>query len=361
MDSSLLNRKGTQVESKVGIVVLNYNTWEDTLECLGSLLKLDYLNYSIVIVDNDSKNDSMERILQWANGYFSIFLTKESSYKEYSIPSLYDITSNEVTGGKYYTKEVILDENKKVTLTFINSGINGGYAAGNNIGIQYLLDRGDTDFFWILNNDTVVDSNALNNTFDTIYQLESQGNKLGIFGHRLTYYFTPDTFQASFYLYNKFLATTRPVVDISNNYILLDLERAYPTGASIIVSKQFIKEVGLMSEDYFLYFEEPDWAFRANVKGFKLLIINNACIFHKEGGAAGSNADVNKKSKLSDLYSLRNRLVITKKFFPKNTFSVKLGLFVALLNRIKRRQFNRALFIMKLIFSKSPYQKINLK
>ena len=53
---------------KVYIILLNYNGWRDTQECLESVLKLDYPNFQIIVVDNQSPNDSMSHLLAWAKG-----------------------------------------------------------------------------------------------------------------------------------------------------------------------------------------------------------------------------------------------------------------------------------------------------
>ena len=58
-----------QYTSKVYIILVNYNGWKDTLECLESILKNDYTNYQIIVVDNNSSDDSMSYIINWANGF----------------------------------------------------------------------------------------------------------------------------------------------------------------------------------------------------------------------------------------------------------------------------------------------------
>lgn len=64
------------MHEKVYIVILNYNNWKDTIECLESVLKSDYLNYQVIVVDNNSPNNSMDKIIQWADGKQNSFYTK---------------------------------------------------------------------------------------------------------------------------------------------------------------------------------------------------------------------------------------------------------------------------------------------
>ncbi|HIP33256.1 MAG TPA: hypothetical protein EYG89_00650 [Bacteroidia bacterium] len=120
----------------------------------------------------------------------------------------------------------------------------------------------------------------------------------------------------------------------------------------MLVSKGFIKEVGLMCEDYFLYFEELDWAIRGKKKGYQLGYCWESKVYHKEGGSIGSSSKGEEKSEIADYYGLRNRIVFTKKFYPKYLLSVYLGFIMVIWNRIRRGHFKRILKILKLIRSK---------
>ena len=56
-------------KEKVYIIILNYNGWENTIECLESVLKIDYSNFQIIICDNNSTDNSFEKIIEWSEGY----------------------------------------------------------------------------------------------------------------------------------------------------------------------------------------------------------------------------------------------------------------------------------------------------
>jgi hypothetical protein len=107
-----------------------------------------------------------------------------------------------------------------------------------------------------------------------------------------------------------------------------------------------------MCEDYFLYFEELDWATRAKGK-FSLAFASRSVVYHKEGGTIGTKSDPMEKSFLSDYFSLRNRLVFTRKHHPVALPTVWFGLFVALANRLRRGQIDRARMILRLIVGKN--------
>ncbi len=114
----------------------------------------------------------------------------------------------------------------------------------------------------------------------------------------------------------------------------------------MFVSREFIEDVGLMDERYFLYFEDLDWSERAKRKGYELKYCWKSKVYHKEGGSIGSSSKGEKKSKLADYYGIRNRIIFTKKFYPQYQWSVYLSLLGVILNRIKRKQFDR----IKLVF-----------
>ena len=54
------------MEPKVSIIILNWNGWEDTIECLESLFQIDYNNYTVVLVDNNSQDESIEKIRKYS-------------------------------------------------------------------------------------------------------------------------------------------------------------------------------------------------------------------------------------------------------------------------------------------------------
>jgi len=151
--------------SKVYIIILNYNGWKDTIECLESVLKNDYKNYQIIVVDNNSPNNSMDYIINWADGKQEVVYDENSQLKYLSQPF-----EPKPLDYVFYTKEEALsggDREKEVKLNnpiiFIQAGENGGFAAGNNIGIKYALAKDDFEYVWLLNNDTVIKTNSLSN------------------------------------------------------------------------------------------------------------------------------------------------------------------------------------------------------
>jgi len=314
---------------------------------------LDHKNYKVVVVDNASPNGSLEKIISWAEGRVSAEIDNNElaslSCPASPKPREYKLFNAE--GSSIYpVKELGESEG---SLVFIQSNENKGFSAGNNIGIKYALDNGDADYIWLLNNDTVVDHQSILFFLERMSFYKKNEIKAGIVGAKLLYYHDPQVIQAAGGIFNKVLATTKHVGMGERDRGQFDCEIGmdYPVGASLFVSVQFIRDVGLMCEDYFLYFEELDWVLRGCRKGWVVGYSWDSKIFHKEGGSIGSNSRAKKKSRLSDYYGVRSRIIFTRKFYPKYLFLVRAGLLITAAKRIIRGQFGRAGMVVRILFS----------
>jgi GT2 family glycosyltransferase len=144
----------------------------------------------------------------------------------------------------------------------------------------------------------------------------------GICGSTLLHYHDPRRIQAlGGSSYNPWLGRGRhisgglPADKSTIQPSAVESDLSYVVGASMLVRRRFLEEVGLMSEHYFLYFEELDWALRARSR-FSLAYSPNSVVYHKEGASTGSSALAVRRSRLADFYSSRNRMLITRKYFP---------------------------------------------
>lgn len=332
----------TMSSPKVYIIVLNYKTWEDTIECIESLLVINYDNYEIIIIDNDSKNDSLKNLLTWAvdENNKPSNAEKHSSKKQKEEFNRFNFTQLEYTKDN---KFIIKFQNKSggKTIELIDSGINLGYAYGNNCGIKRVQEKGDADFVWILNNDTIVDADSLKNMVNTAISTRSNGLKIGLIGSVLLYYDNRKTIQGVAGHYNKIFGTSEHI-DVNkkfdnqfNDFVLLK-ENQYPIGASLLASIDFIKDVGCMSEEYFLFYEELDWCIRGLNKGWSSGYCGKSLVYHKEGATIGTKRK--NRSELAEFYLFRNRILFTKKYFICYSPIIIARLFFML---IKRALLNR--------------------
>jgi len=267
------------MNKKVYIILLNYNGWKDTIECLESILKNNYDNYQIIVVDNDSPNKSMGYIINWAEGKQEVVYDENSQLKHLSQPH-----EQKPLNYVFYTKEEALNGGDKEKdsklnnpIVFIQSGENGGFAAGNNIGIKYALAKDDFEYVWLLNNDTVIEK-------DSLTTLLLNTNQTTVFGSLIKYY---DTFEVnSFGVFYKNYRFKNNIKIPKNSSCELDVWAIH--GASMLISKKTFKDIGLIHEKYFLYLEETDYCRKAASKGFKLKVNSSSVIYHKEGKSTNS-------------------------------------------------------------------------
>lgn len=334
---------------RIGVVVLNWNGWPDTLECLESLLRCRGVDGPIVVCDNASDDDSLDRIRDWAQGRLDVWTPRAAPLRALSHPPHprpipyveHDRATAERGGGPG-------EKDAAIRLVLVRTGDNLGYAGGNNVGMRYLLARGDIDAVWLLNNDTVVDPGAA----EALAAEVRRDPRVGLCGSTLLYYQEPDRVQAAGGAsYNAWLALPRHIGESRPLASIPAAEEvraklAYPTGASMLVTRAFLEEVGLMSEDYFLYFEELDWACRGAGR-FQVGYAPESRVYHREGRSTGTDGP-ERKSAMADYYFLRNRLRVTRRHYPRREATVRLGLLIALANRLRRRQWDRVGMIARI-------------
>ena len=220
-------------------MILNWRGWQDTLACIQSLKRSDYTNLQIVVVDNDSQDESVSQI--------------RVSYPD---------------------------------IALIETRRNLGFAGGNNIGIRYALEHG-AEYIWLLNNDTVVDPGALT----AMVELAEKDRRIGVVGSVLYYMEQPTKVQA-------WGGGRVNLITGRSRHLLAPGEPHYITGASVLLRSEAIKQVGLLDEGFFMYWEDVDLSLRLRKAGWKLAVADDARVLHKESASAG------KKSSFQDeLYS----------------------------------------------------------
>ena len=253
-------------KGKVAIILLNYNGASDTIECIESIKHSVYTNYEIIVVDNCSTDNSVEQL------------------EKYSI---------------------------NADFTLIRSKKNNGFSAGNNIGIKDIIKK-DFDYVLLLNNDTLVSpdfleklingfncSNSCGVTIAKIYY-ENDRDIIWYAGGNLNF----RTSRTEHWNYNK-----KDAFEIKK-----PCKVSFATGCCMCLSKDVIKKVGLMDEDYFLYEEDADYCSRILMNGFDIYYIPDSVIYHKVSKSTGN------ASPLSQYYLVRNKYLLIRKnnkFFNK--------------------------------------------
>ena len=334
---------------RVYVVLVNWNSWQHTITCLESLFRQDYAPWRVVVCDNGSTDGSLEKIQTWANGLLHCGVAVSCLLK----PLVYPPVPKPVTYVTYTKEEAERGGNPEPNtppLVLIQVGENAGYSGGNNVALRYIRRRGDYEYIWILNNDTIVCPDALSILVDKLRNVSN----IGICGATLVYQHAPTRIQTrGGSTYVPWLGRTRHIGALEHLSMPayepdIEAKMACVSGACMLVTKRFVQQVGLLSEIYFLYFEELDWALRAKSYGYALAYASQAIIYHKEGASiGGGNRDRDHKSWLADYYEVRNRLVVSRKFYPWAVPTVCLALIGTLMNRIRRRQWRRIGMVFK--------------
>lgn len=241
----------------VAIIVLTWNGKDDTLECLESLRRVDYPSFRVILVDNSSTDGAAEAVRQ--------------GFPEVEV---------------------------------IETGENLGFAGGNNIGIRHALDWG-FDAALLLNNDTIVDPGFLSALVEPLYRSED----VAATNPLIYYYAQPDViWSAGGEIDERTGIAYQRHIDEKDAGQVADEEVVdYGVGTALLIRREAIEKVGLLDHEYFLYYEESDWCFRARDAGYKTLFVPRSKIRHKVSrGFEGRSA-------AQLYYFCRNRLYFLKK------------------------------------------------
>jgi len=227
-----------KLKPTVGIVILNWNNYKDTKECLQSILKQSYKNYGVAIVDGKSTDNSTQKI-----------------QKEF--PQFH----------------------------YIYSKSDSGYSGGNNIGIKYFLQK-KVDYILSMNNDVILAKDCLQKLVG-----ELQKNTMaGIVGPRMYSYSDRSIFQISGGYVNIFRSKPTPKwVKESDTSPKTPFQVVKLPGACMLLRRNVLREVGLMDEGFFLYYADTDWEKRISDKGWLQISVPTAKAFHKVSASVGQN------------------------------------------------------------------------
>lgn len=296
---------------KVWVVLVNWNGWRDSIECLESVLRLAYSHFGVIVCDNNSSDRSLEAIAAWAAGT-QVYDGPLGPLGHLSTPPLPKPLRCLVLDDPADFKPEMAD----VPLLLVRTGHNLGFAGGNNVGVRIALSDPACCFVWLLNNDTVVAPLCL----DRMVDVAVGDTAIGITGSLISFYFQPDVVQAlgggrffprrvAGYLHGHCLRTTAITTAI-RAYAKANLE--WVSGVSMLVSRRFVERIGEMEECYFLYFEEIDWALRANGE-FKNGLAHDAQVYHKAGSSTGTQLG----GAFSTYFQCRARLKLYRKLLPR--------------------------------------------
>ncbi|MDF0543248.1 glycosyltransferase family 2 protein [Sphingobium sp. H39-3-25] len=284
------------------IILVNWNGRDHTIECLESLMRLDSGDFDVVIVDNGSADGSIAAIEDWA-------LAPESAHWKSGPPwPLLPAERAHLPGVRVIDRAALGDASPDGTrITIIAANANLGFAGATNLGLAFGARDRDARYFWLLNNDTVVAPDSLT----LLVEKAAARPDAGIIGATLLYYHQPDMVQGLGGLMDVKRALASHIglglsADALPDEAAVEAQMTYVMGASMFVRRSVYDATGGMSEDYFLYFEEPDWAQRLP-RGVHQAVCLAAKVYHKEGGTIGSNS-LTRASDTSLYYLIVNSL-----------------------------------------------------
>ena len=246
------------LQPSVAVIVLNYNSREDTLACLRSLEHLSYGRAYPIVIDNASSDG---------------------------------------------TAGAVRSQYPKVTL--IENDDNLGFTGGNNVGIRYALDQG-VDYIMLLNNDTIAAPDLL----DLLVEAFKADPCIGVVGPTIYYHDEPDViWSAGGSIDWKHGLTSMTAIGTEDKGQLGTAPREvqFVTGCALLASREVWQKVGLLDDSFFMYYEETEWCVRAARAGYKIVHVPAAMLWHK------ISLKARESSPHTYYYMTRNRLLFLRR------------------------------------------------
>lgn len=275
----------------ISIIIVHYNTDKETKECLESLelVKTNQnFKYDVVLLDNASKKPFK--------------LTKEYENTE-----------------------------------LIRSDSNLGFTGGNNLAIKYALEKHNSDYILLLNNDTIVDPDFLKN----LYKCHKNHSKAGLVTPKIYFeknyefhkqdYPTKDRGKVIWYAggsidWNHLVADHRGVDEVDYGQFDEVTSVDFATGCALLIPREIVETVGLLDDNLFLYSEDVDYSLRVKKSGYDLMFCPEAIVWHKNAGSSGGSG-----SPIQLYYQTRNRLWMAKKHGDYRAWYIALRLILRIL------------------------------
>ena len=273
-------------ETVIGVVVVVFDSADVIVPCIESVLASDHAALRIVIVDNASPDNSVARLHRLATDRGIAWEERPAA-------------STEPWSGQ--------------GILVLRSAVNLGFAGGVNAGLKALIADPAVALFWVLNPDCEVSRRAAS----AYARTAAAAGSFALMGGRTLYLEAPQAIQSDGGRVNRW---TGVCSNVNQGRQPDDATRPDPatldfiSGANMVASRVFIERCGLMREDYFLYYEEVDWAFR---RGSLPLIMCPESIVHHHGGTAiGSGSMSRHPSAFSNYFNYRNRMRFVRRFRP---------------------------------------------
>jgi len=295
---------------RVYVIILNYKNWNDVAECLETLFRSHYDNFSVIVIDNDSQNKSLEYLGNWARNN-THFLNRLSHFTKNSIKKPISYAHYQTDDFAGNTQPANLPP-----LVFVQHKENKGFAGGINPVLQHLLK--EDAYIWLLNPDMVVEESTL----ARLAAFAASNPPASVIGTVIKYYDAPS--RIHLYAGGKINFNSGTISMIKRKEDVAQMD--YVSGGSLFTHAGNFNAMGLLPEDYFLYWEEADWCYHAKINGCQLSLCETAVCYDKVSTSIG-------KSFWADYYYTRNGLLFLSKYKKEK---IRLALFCTILRFLKK-------------------------
>lgn len=278
------------ISSELFIIILNWNGWNDTKECLESVYNSSFSNFTVILVDNGSKDD-YPCIKEWA--------TKNiDSFFEASVDSINSVQITDSDSG--YRR-----------LIFLKSSINLGFAKANNVGIR-IAKKQNIPFVFLLNNDTIVPEDALQKLMEFI----KEHHYYTAIVPQIRYYDPKDMIWCCGGRLNGFYESYYHKGELQNNLVLKGHKTiTFATGCALLIRNS---EFDLLSEKFFFGEEDFELSLRFKKLRKQMACVLDAIIYHKESVSIDRSSRYINKIFIHRL----NRFIDIKTYAPDTWFFI---------------------------------------
>lgn len=290
------------------IVLLNWNGWRHTIECLESVFQLRYPSFTVIVCDNGSTDDSLPRLRCWLSGQMAAAIDNsplQRPARELQAPIPY-VELDAATAERGGT-----DAADGARLVLVRVESNRGFAGGNNVALRYLLARQVDGCAWLLNNDMVVAPDAL----ERMTERASSDDAIGAIGATLLEYASPNVVQAAGGgrlerwqgLPREHSAAGQPRGSARG---MRPDRLDFISMGCLLMPLDAVRRVGLIDERYFLYGEDIDYSLRLKSAGYRIDFAPGAEVWHKGSASAVVGSSTH------DYNLVRSALLLVQKFYP---------------------------------------------
>lgn len=313
---NLLDCRATQSEDGVsgaetrimGIVIVSYESGDYLLQCLESLLSSECTEFRIVVCDNASPDSTVKNLQLWASGEKEVPGTS-GMMNSPAVPIEKPFSIRE-----FSEKEAgVLNFDQLEPVTIVRLDNNLGYAGAVNVGLSILKEHSEIDAFWVLNPDCITPPETVSN----LRQFLTAKKPCGLVGGRILYAEPPNLIQSDGGYVSPWTGVCRNLNSgvAQSNALLPEKGMAnFISGAHMVVTRPYLHKVGLMPENYFLYYEEVDWASQGG--DLPIDFCSGAIVYHHGGTSIGSGTATRRPSMFSNYFNYRNRMRYMWRFHP---------------------------------------------